>query len=61
MCYRSESVIFPKRIQETVDRAAGNLADTAADTRAAMTGLAVLGVAALAVALVALVIAVRKD
>ena len=42
-------------------RAADRLADTAADTRAAMTGLAVLGVAALAVALIALVIAVRKD
>jgi len=62
MCYRSESVgIFPKRVQETVDRAADKLAETAGDTRAAMTGLAVLGVAALAVALIALVVVVRKD
>jgi hypothetical protein len=61
-CYRSESVgIFPKRVQDTIDRAADKLADTAADTRAAMTGLAVLGAAALLVALVALVVAVRKD
>jgi hypothetical protein len=50
-----------RRVQETVDHAAERLADTAADTRAAMTGLAVLGVAALVVALVALVIAVRKE
>jgi len=61
-CYRSDSVgIFPKRVQDTVDRAADKLADTAADTRAAMVGLAVLGVAALLVALAALAIAVRKD
>ena len=53
--------IFPKRVQETVDRAADKLADTAADTRAAMVGLAVLGVTALLVALVALAIAVKKD
>lgn len=50
-----------KRVQETVDRAAGKLADTASDTRAAMGGLAVLGIAALAVALIALVVAARKD
>lgn len=54
-------ISWPKRIQDTVDNAAGKLADTASDTRAAMTGLAVLGVAALAVALVALIVAVRKD
>ena len=50
-----------KRVRETVDNAAEKLADTASDTRAAMTGLAVLGVAALGIALIALVIAVRKD
>ena len=53
--------MWPKSVRETVDRAAEKLADTAADTRSAMTGLAVLGVAALAVALIALVVAVRKD
>ena len=53
--------MWPKGIQRTVDSAAEKLADTAADTKAAMTGLAVLGAAALAVALIALVIAVRKD
>jgi hypothetical protein len=52
---------FGKRVRETVDHATDKLADTAADTKAAMTGLAVLGIAALAVALVALVVAVRKD
>jgi hypothetical protein len=52
--------ILPKRVEAVVDRAANKLADTAADTRAAMVGLAVLGVAALAVALVALAIASRK-
>jgi hypothetical protein len=61
-CYRSDDVgILPRRVQETVDRAADKLADSAADTREAMIGLAVLGVAALAVALIALVVAVRKD
>jgi hypothetical protein len=63
-CYRSVSVSvfpFPKSVQATIDRSADKLADTAADTRAAMVGLAVLGVAALTVALVALVVAVRKD
>lgn len=53
--------IWPKRLQDTVDSAAGKLAETASDTRAAMTGLAVLGLAALAVALIALVVAVRKE
>jgi hypothetical protein len=53
--------LIPKRVQETVDRTAGKLADTASDTRAAMTGLAVLGVTALAVALIALVVAVRRQ
>lgn len=53
--------ILPKRVEAVIDRAADSLAETASDTRAAMTGLAVLGVAALAVALIALVVAVRKD
>ncbi len=53
--------IWPKDLKATVDHAAGKLADTAADTRAAMAGLAILGVAALAVALAALVVAMRKD
>jgi hypothetical protein len=47
-------------IKETVDDAAGKLADTAADTKTAMVALAVLGVAALAVSLVALAVALRK-
>ena len=52
---------FGKRVQATVDQAAGKLADTAADTKTAMVALAVLGVAALAVALVALAVAIGKD
>lgn len=50
-----------RRIQETVDDAAGKLAGTAADTKTAMVALAVLGVAALAVAFIALAVAVGKD
>lgn len=50
-----------RQVRQIVDNTADKLADTASDTKAAMTGLAVLGVAALAVALIALVVAVRKD
>jgi hypothetical protein len=53
--------LMPKRVRDTIDDAARQLADGASETRAAMTGLAVLGVAALAVALIALAVAVRKD
>jgi hypothetical protein len=48
-------------LKETVDDAAGKLADTAADTKTAMVALAVLGLAGLAVALVALAVAMRRD
>lgn len=50
-----------RRVQETVDDAAGKLKDTAADTKTAMVALAVLGVAALAVGLVALAVALGRD
>lgn len=53
--------ILPKRVETVVSHAAEKLADTAADTRAAMIGLAVLGVAAFGVAVIALVLAARRD
>jgi hypothetical protein len=46
-------------VRDTVHDAAGKLARTAADTRAAMVALAVLGVAALAVALAALAVGLK--
>lgn len=48
-----------RRAQETVSDVAGKLAETAADTRAAMGALAVLGIAALCVAVIALVIGLK--
>lgn len=50
-----------RRIRQTVDDAADNLATTAADTRAAMVALALLGLAALGVAFVALAVAIGRD
>ena len=58
---RQRNIGLPLRGVVGRQRAADKLADTAADTRAAMVGLAVLGVTALLVALVALAIAVKKD
>jgi hypothetical protein len=61
-CYRERDVgLWPKEVRATVDRAADKLADTAADTRAAMAGLAVLGLAALGVALMALAVSMRRQ
>lgn len=48
-----------KEARETIDTAAEKLAETAADTRAAVLGAVALGGLALAVALIALAIAAK--